>query len=309
MKDCIKVLVRDQEVRDQEVRDNKSLTKGLTKGIHKKKINKSKVNYTKKALVIGINYRGTKSQLSGCINDANKMVNYLITKCGFKESDIIMLSDHVGARHSQLPTKANIIRNINWLTSNIHANDDCQLVFHYSGHGSNTADQNKDEVDGRDETICPVDYPLHGDIIDDDLKMMLVDSLPSNAKLFCLMDCCHSGTGLDLRYGCRVYNNKNSLTYSLTENKRDTKSKGEVILFSGCRDNQYSADAYIKRKYQGAMTWAFFEILSRHHYAPVKLSDLITEIRDLLVKHDYDQIPQLSSGRMINLNETFCLTD
>jgi len=34
--------------------------------------------------------------------------------------------------------------------------------------------------------------------LDDDLYSVLVKLLPSNANLFCVMDCCYSGSVLDL---------------------------------------------------------------------------------------------------------------
>jgi uncharacterized caspase-like protein len=263
----------------------------------------------KKALIIGINYVGTSSQLSGCINDANKMKNYLVNKCAFPKQNIVMLCDHFTAKAHELPTRANIIRKINWLTRNLPKDKDCQLVFHYSGHGSYTYDREREEKDRRDETICPVDYSISGDIKDDDLRVLLVDPLPANAKLFCLMDCCHSGTGLDLRYECRVYGRGKHREYKLAQEKKLKKSKGEVILFSGCKDKQYSADAYIKGKYQGAMTWAFFEVLNKYGDKPISYKRLLRELRDLLAKKRYEQVPQLTSGQYVDLKSKFCLVD
>jgi hypothetical protein len=71
------------------------------------------------------------------------------------------------------------------------------LVFHYSGHGSQKPDQNGDEADGLDETICPLDYETKGMITDDRLAE-IVKSLPADRTLFAVLDCCHSGSGLDL---------------------------------------------------------------------------------------------------------------
>jgi hypothetical protein len=263
----------------------------------------------KKALIIGINYSGTSSELSGCINDANKMKWYLLNKCGFKESEITMLTDHFAATKNELPTRSNIIRAINNLTKNLPKKKPCQLVFHYSGHGSYTFDREREESDQRDETICPLDYPTAGDIKDDDLKSLMISPLGSNVKLFCLMDCCHSGTGLDLRYQCRVYGKRRRKEFRMLQDSKLSKSKCEAILFSGCKDNQYSADAYIKGKYQGAMTWGFFEVLKKYNYQPLSYKKLIGKIQDLLKRNRYEQVPQLSSGNFINLKETFCLTD
>lgn len=263
----------------------------------------------KKAVIVGVNYAGTEAELGGCINDANKMKNYLLDVCKFKKENVILLTDHFAAKPDELPTRSNILKAINWLTSQLPPRKECQLVFHYSGHGSFTRDRDGDESDQKDETICPVDCFQNGDITDDDLKDLLVDSLPSNAKLFCLLDCCHSGTGLDLRYQCRVYGDKHNKNYRLQQNKKQSHSPGEVILFSGCKDEQYSADAYIKGKYQGALTWAFFTVLEKHNFEPISYKRLIREIHTLLRRHRYEQIPQLSCGQYVDLKNTFCLTD
>jgi len=263
----------------------------------------------RKALIIGINYIGTPNELSGCINDGNKMKSYLIDHCGFDEQNITFLSDHIGATETELPTRSNIVNNIQALTRDIPTGADCQLVFHYSGHGSYTYDTTGEESDGRDETICPLDFDKSGDITDDDLKTLLVDSLPNNAKLFCVLDCCHSGTVLDLRYDFKLVKKGIKTEYHIIENEHENKSNGEVILLSGCKDDQTSADAFINRKYQGALTWAFFATLEKHDYAPIPLKDLLFEIQTLLKTNKYEQVPQLSSGLFIDLQQNFCLTD
>jgi Caspase domain len=61
-------------------------------------------------------------------------------------------------------------------------------------------DDRGEEEDGYDETIVPVDYDSAGQIRDDDLYQNLVCALPSGAHLVALMDCCHSGSVLDLPY-------------------------------------------------------------------------------------------------------------
>ena len=50
------------------------------------------------------------------------------------------------------------------------------LFFHYSGHGSYIKDENGDEVDGKDECLCPIDYAYSGMIIDDEIKGILQNS-------------------------------------------------------------------------------------------------------------------------------------
>ncbi len=68
------------------------------------------------------------------------------------------------------------------------------LIFHYSGHGSQVADVSGDEIDKKDETICPHDFAEAGMIKDDDFRSMLRD-LPEGVNLDVFLDSCHSGTG------------------------------------------------------------------------------------------------------------------
>jgi hypothetical protein len=74
----------------------------------------------------------------------------------------------------------------------------------------------------------------------------------------------------------------------------------DVIQFSGCRDSQTSADASIAGESTGAMSWAFITAFDQ---GGLKQSyvDLLKRIRELLTKK-YSQVPQMSSGRKLNLS-------
>ena len=178
-------------------------------------------------------------------------------------------------------TKNNILNALKQLLTN--AKDGDKLFFHYSGHGTNTLDRNGDELDRRDEMICPCDYNL---ISDDELNQIIRLHLKPNVTLFALFDSCFSGTVLDLRY--------NYLPNIL--NSRVPETKSNVIMISGCMDNQTSADTFINRSWCGAMTNAFLTCVN----SP-SLNALITNMRKYL-KNNYTQIPQLSSGKLLNIN-------
>ena len=64
------------------------------------------------------------------------------------------------------------------------------------------SDKSGDEKDGRDETLIPVDFQKWGvgEILDDDIYQKLVLKLKKGVFVTSLMDCCHSGTVLDLPY-------------------------------------------------------------------------------------------------------------
>jgi hypothetical protein len=150
---------------------------------------------TKRAVLIGINYVGQEGQLSGCHNDVGNMKSFLMNVHGFPESNITILMDD--GNHT-IPTRANILKAYENLAQSSRAGDTC--FCHYSGHGGKLRDENGDEDDGYDETLVPVDYVTAGQIRDDDLFQALVSRMPQGVLVTCLMDCCHSGTVLDLPY-------------------------------------------------------------------------------------------------------------
>jgi len=57
-----------------------------------------------------------------------------------------------------------------------------------------------DEDDGYDETLIPVDFKSAGQIVDDEVFAKLVKPMKKDVRVTVLMDCCHSGTALDLPY-------------------------------------------------------------------------------------------------------------
>ena len=160
-----------------------------TDGSFKKKKN------TQRALLIGINYTGQDGQLSGCHHDVNNVAKYLMEIENFKNENITILMDDGKNKN---PTKSNILTAYKRLVRECKEGD---VVFcHYSGHGGRVHDDNGDEEDGYDETLIPVDYAKAGQIRDDELLKTLIHPMPAGVNMTCLMDCCHSGTVLDLPY-------------------------------------------------------------------------------------------------------------
>jgi metacaspase-1 len=89
-----------------------------------------------------------------------------------------------------------------WLLQGCQPGD--SLLFHFSGHGAQQRNYSGDEVDGYDETLCPLDFETQGMIVDDEINAALVRPLPHGVKLHALIDACHSGTALDLPFLCRM---------------------------------------------------------------------------------------------------------
>ncbi|XP_061999198.1 metacaspase-1-like [Rosa rugosa] len=159
------------------------------------------VHGRKKAVICGISYRNSRDELNCCINDAKCMRYLLITKFKFPEDSILMLTEEETHPH-KIPYKNNIRRALCWLVQGCQPGD--SLLFYFSGHGSRQRNYHGDEVDGYDETLCPLDFETQGMIVDDEINAAIVRPIPHGVKLHAIIDSCHSGTILDLPCLCRM---------------------------------------------------------------------------------------------------------
>jgi hypothetical protein len=242
---------------------------------------------TKRALLIGIDYiTNPNARLYGCIEDIKNVQNMLIDAYGYPPENIVALRDDMPTK---LPTKQNILLALQMIVSVSGVND--EIWIHYSGHGTQLQDRNGDEVDGLDEAIVPVDYPTAGMIIDDDL-FNLVRSI--KCKAFLVFDSCHSGSVCDLQYSINYV--KGSFSKNITSNKYI--SNPNIVVLSGCRDAQTSADAFNKNmnEYGGALTLALTGALRQNKHS-VDLMKVYNDLCYLLLQGQFDQIPVLSSSR------------
>ena len=159
---------------------------------------------TQRALLVGINYYGQVGQLSGCINDVLNVKKYICSHNGFLEKHVLLLVDD-GNHHK--PTRENIIRALRRLVAHSKTGD--SVYFHYSGHGGlldpdywnrfKAGKSNKEY----DETLYPVDHIKAGQIRDFSLFNHFVKPMAAGVTVTCVMDCCHSGSVLDLPYSYR----------------------------------------------------------------------------------------------------------
>ena len=240
--------------------------------------------FNKSALLIGINYVGTPYELNGCINDANN-INSLLLSYGFK--NITFLTDNT----SEKPIRNNIINEFTTLLSNSNSGD--INFFFYSGHGSYQPDTNHDENTSNDQLIVPSDFNV---IVDDDLKTIINNNLKNNVTLIALFDSCFSESVLDLKYQYMdTLNNNND-----SVNNNETETNGNVIMIGACSDTQTSEDAFINNLPQGALTWAFLQTF--YSQPNQTWRQLLTNMRNILKNNGFTQIPQLASGKFINID-------
>ncbi|KAK8518950.1 hypothetical protein V6N13_017793 [Hibiscus sabdariffa] len=216
----------------------------------------------KRAVLCGITYNNWKQyRLKGTTNDVKNMRELLITKFHYPGDCIRVLTEEETNREF-IPTRKNIEESLRWLVRDCQPGD--SLVFFYSGHGLRVRDFNNDEIDGFDETICPVDFQEAGMIVDNDLNSLIVRPLTRGVTLHAIVDACHSGTILDLP---QVYNSKLRKweDNSPPSGVEKCTSGGLAISISACLDDQAAADtsAFTAGKMNGALTFILAEILKK----------------------------------------------
>lgn len=222
----------------------------------------------KQALLIGLNYPDSRCSLNGCWNDVNNAAE-AIKPLGYQ--------CRVMRDQNAKVTSAGILSAIDDLVRGAKRGD--YIYFHFSGHGGQIPDENHDELDGKDETIY--DSNLEA-ITDDVLFDRLVAPLPEGVSLTCVLDCCHSGTGLDLPY---IYMAGGTIPIGRKKVRCNAK------LLAACTDSQTAADTSFGNIPQGAMTHYFLEALKDQS---ATWKGLITKIRKDMTKNKYSQYPQLS---------------
>ena len=237
----------------------------------------------KRALIVGINYNEMpKMRLRGCINDAHNIYHYLIDHKGYKSENITLMTDEPLNRSTdKYPRKTNIMRHLDKLVSLTQSGD--TLFVHFSSHGTEIRDTSGDELDGKDSAIVTCRGSL---IVDDELKVRLVNKMPKGSKLRVLMDLCHSGTCLDLPYNWR--------DGKFTKESADVTGSADCVMISGTYDAFVSYDSFIAGNYSGAFTHTILSILKT--MPDSTWQDLLSVLRFKIKKSGYNQIPQLSLG-------------
>lgn len=242
----------------------------------------------KKALLVGINYdedTDNSNDLRGCENDLLRISKVLMGKYHFKADDVNILN-------SKTATKENIESSLLNMVMFARRNSGAELFFHFSGHGTQ---QSSDlERDRKSESLCPVDYEMNGLISDKWMKRFFVNQLPESCKLFCLVDCCHSGTNMNLCY------NYDFQKGSLERDGDYIDSKANVIKISGCQDEQVSYDCYNSdlKIFNGALTDAFIVTCRQG----TDVVEHVKNIRKYLKDKEFPQTPNLTmSGELTHM--------
>lgn len=255
----------------------------------------------RRALCVGLNdYPLADMDLKGCVNDAGDWAEMLTKHYDFAHDDVTMLLDSEA-------TKAGILGALGNLLAGATRGD--VLVFTNSSHGTYVADASGDEM-LYDEAICPYDTKDNL-IVDDELREMF-SGLAAGVRLTVVSDSCFSGTVTRASDGPtpddrrrRFLNPRllgmRELKDPITARPRSSQyseSDMHEVLLSGCNDKQFSFDALIGGRYNGAMTATAMEVLARNGY-DLTYDEFARQLVADLKASPYDQEPQLEgrSGR------------
>jgi hypothetical protein len=257
---------------------------------------------TVKAVCVGINSY-PNNPLRGCVHDAIAIAGMIIDARGCELPDVRLCLDGKA-------TAQGMKDRLQWLVSSLRPGD--VGIFSNSSHGTQYPSQTGDETDGMDEIICPVDFTFDDDrtwLIDDDIHDIL-SKKESGTRIMMISDSCHSDDllrdiaqtpryipvpeGTDMRMPVDFHR------WSFSRSLGDIPG---VVLLSGCKSDQTSADAYIGGEYQGAFTWALLTVLASCNYR-YSLRVVMEEVCALLTARGYDQLPQ-ASGDDIMLDQPF----
>ena len=265
----------------------------------------------RKALCVGINKFQNHPQftLNGCVNDAIDMAALFKDLMGLRPADITTLVDEAA-------TKATVMAQLKALVDEAVAGKLSYIGFSFSSHGTQMKDITNDEKDGMDEAFVTHDIaekdgdwdPAHI-ICDDDFHDLFM-RIPVTCTLEAYLDTCHSGTGfkdpsMRPRYIPPISEpalgpskkvrgftmDRTSLASGAPDT--DTKAVKNIILWTGCRSNQTSADAYFNGRYNGAFTYNYIKAM-RSSGGKLPRAQVLANMKQLMAGQ-FDQVPQLEA--------------
>jgi hypothetical protein len=270
------------------------------------------------ALLVGIDTYKAVNGLQGCVNDVEAMRILLMNRYAVPEQCIQLLANARATRRNILKAFTEHLIN----NPDIRRGD--QILFHYSGHGSQSPARPEDyEPDGLNETLVPYDSRLGDgyDITDKELAALL-DQL-ANAKgdhITVILDCCHSGSGTRAAQDASAPRVRRvaadtrlppadldaDLLGPTAGNARSARLAGgkenqlPYVLLAGCRDEELSYEYYgsveDSAAWYGALTFFTLKTLQQLPEG-ASYSELYERVAPSVNAANASQMPQCEGDR------------
>jgi hypothetical protein len=204
--------------------------------------------------------RESLTTLDGAYNDATQMKTMLISRFGFKESDIVMLPNE-----RQKATAENILGELQRHLIDEAQKNDISL-FYYAGHGSRILNSLTTNVGGLDSTIIPQDSLLGvPDIRSKELARIYAEAPVKGIHLTVIQDSCYSGGGARGPFGAtksraQPADEKVSVAEKF---EGDLPEDRGVVILSASQDYQPAQElpSTDLGSAHGAFTWALLHVL------------------------------------------------
>ena len=225
----------------------------------------------KLALLVGINnYPADIGALAGCVNDVLLQKQLLIHRFGFNPKDILTVTDTQATRQGILTAfEEHLIK---------QAKPGDTVVFHFSGHGGQVLEPDKESPYKYNSTLIPIDSQSNSSGVVEDIMghtlFLLMYALKTD-NVTVVLDSCHSGGAKRGNFVVRSRNSSENLQISPSELeyqsqwlkrlnlspedfirlRRENIAKG-VVIASAKRD-QLALDASFDDFSAGAFTYLF----------------------------------------------------
>lgn len=227
------------------------------------------------------------------------------------------LNFEVNSLTNEQATKQNILKMLARLIDKSNIGDN--ICIHFSCHGQQMEDTNKDENDGLDEALIPYDaqllykkseYEGNNHLRDDELNYYINTirkRIGPTGYLFVTIDACHSGTasreeeyvedndaptrGTNAIFTSNPFfitPEKKQVVKTIIHNKEI--GQAPICVISACQPYQRNFETKVDNQYYGTLSYALYKVLSKQSCWNVKCHrDIEKTVRQLSIK----QIPMI----------------
>mmetsp|Transcript_14150 Transcript_14150/g.35779 ORF Transcript_14150/g.35779 Transcript_14150/m.35779 type:complete len:548 (+) Transcript_14150:31-1674(+) len=272
-----------------------------------------------RCLIIGCDYPGQPWALQAGVTDAQQWSRFFVKKGGVDPAAIRFLSDDPSHYQMQprpeahVASKDNILRGLQWLSTNVAQGHQVFLVF--CGHGAQVLVEEYAGEKLCENCLVPTDI---GDVLqqrntdwrggsDSDVHQALV-RLPRGASVVVIQDACHAGKPLD-RCGLDFLTsqvNRGVVDYEklrthpvkvrfldlpkkkLKDNPPDAVRKSvlqsSAVQWAACKNEQFCVELPIEERQRGVFTYVFIAALIEcglHATAETLLQDMQRHLKEL----------------------------